>query len=491
MLALRNIHHSFGDNTVLQDVTLQVRSGEVHALLGMNGAGKSTLLQIAAGVLAPQKGTVEIDGREANLKSPADALLKGIVFLTQEVDRGLVPHLSVHENLTAVLLKNERRILFHKSTNRERARALLAQYGLDIDVNRSVSSLSLYEKQMLSIIRAVAGNARYLLLDEPTASFDRKETERFHRIVAKLKEQGIGIVFISHRLHEVFALSDRISVLRGGKLALQKNTGETTLEETVHAMTGSDAGKARRETTRLGPTQFKVDDLRLWKEGPPLSLELKAGEIVVVFGLLGSGKTTLAETLFGVHRAYQPIIKGTERLINGTRSAVRNGIVLIPEERGKQGIWKRHDIRTHLALSFKGWISKRKETAYSREAIEWFTIRPASPSYKVGALSGGNQQKVAIAKWFAADPDVVIFDEPMKGIDVLAKETIFQMIESLAEQKKSILYLTAEPDDALRIADRIVILSRGRIIHQLQASEANAERLLRLAEMEENAYGVR
>jgi simple sugar transport system ATP-binding protein len=489
-LVLRSIEHGFGAQKVLDRVTFAVAPGEVHALLGMNGAGKSTLLHLAAGVYIPQGGTVEIDRRPVAFRSPKEAAAAGIVFLTQEVDRGLVPALTVHENLTVGLLKDERRIGFSRRTNRLRAREMLRRFGLDWNVNRPVASLSIYEKQMLSIVRAVAGQAKYLLLDEPTASFDRKEAERFGQLIEELKRQGIGIVFVSHRMNEIFALSDRISVLRGGKLVLERKTGQTTLEEVVAAMTGGEASIRRRPYKEFeGPEQFAVRGLPLDPDAPGIGLGLKPGEIVVGFGLLGSGKTRLARALFGASKPYRALICGNERLIRGTRGAARQGLAFVPEERGKQGIWKRYDIRTHLALSFRGWIFKSREIAYARELIGAFAISPAIPSYKAGALSGGNQQKVAIAKWFARKPVLAIFDEPMKGIDVAAKETIFRMIESLADQGASILYLTAEPDDALRIADRIFVLSRRRIVAWMSSDKATAEMLLSVAERGEQPSG--
>ncbi|WP_237690861.1 sugar ABC transporter ATP-binding protein [Paenibacillus caui] len=491
MLELGGIGQDFGAGPVLHNVSFTVRKGEVHALLGMNGAGKSTLLHIAAGVFSPKEGNVVIDGKPVVFKSPADAAAHGVVFLTQEVDRGLVPQLSVHENLTVALLKKEKAVLFPKKANRLRARQLLAEYGLELDVDKPVRLLSLYEKQMLSLIRAVTNEAKYLLLDEPTASFDPREAERFYATVRKLREQGIGIVFVSHKLHEVMALSDRITVLRGGSAVLEEEASKVTLENIVEKMTNGESAVIRKERKdkAFDEVQFAVNGLRLHRDAKPVSLRIGKGEIVTVFGLLGSGKTSLAETLFGLRRPYQAQVKGTTRRIGSSLQAVKAGLAFIPEERGRQGIWKKEDIRTHLALSFQGWISKRKETDYSRNLISSFAIRPESPEYKVGRLSGGNQQKVAIAKWFAQGRELALFDEPMKGIDVAAKETIFQMIESLAEQGTSVLYLTAEPDEALRISDRIVILSGGEIVEEREAHELTLEELLLAADKEVEFVG--
>ncbi len=491
-LALAGIHHGFGNHPVLHGVDFTVRRGEVHALLGMNGAGKSTLLHLAAGVYVPLRGTVLIDGQPCIFRSPGEAAARGIVFMAQEVDKGLVPQLPVHENLTAALLRREGRIWFEKRGNRERARELLREYGLEVEENRPAGTLSLYEKQMLSIIRAAAGHAKYLLLDEPTASFDRKEAEKFAAMVERLKAQGIGIVLISHRLHEVQRMADLVSVLRDGRTVLHSIAKETDIPQLVAAMSGEERGIGRRAGSSAGdnPVNFSVHGLRRSRQFPELSLSVRKSEIVVVFGHLGSGKTWLARSLFGAAKpSYRARIDGVEYTIASTRQAARRGIVLVPEERGKQGIWKREDIRDHLSLGFRGFILKRRETAYSERIIKAFDIRPASPGYKVGALSGGNQQKVAIAKWATGTPKVAIFDEPMKGIDAAAKETIFRKIEEWAASGVSVLYMTAEPDDALRIADRILVLSRNRFTAEFTAAEATPARLFEAAEEEARLVG--
>lgn len=492
-LELRGIHHDFGGDPVLKGVHFSVNAGDVHALLGMNGAGKSTLLHITAGVITPKAGEIVIDGELVTFKSPADAVAHGIVFLTQEVDRGLVPLMSVHENLMVGLWKHEKSVLFRKKHNIARAKALLVEYGLEIDVEKSVGLLSLYEKQMLSIIRAVSNNAKYLLLDEPTASFDRKEAERFYETIQQVRQRGIGIIFISHKLHEVFVISQQITVLRAGAVVLEQLSTEVTMGQTIEAMTGGETAVVRRDkghsTTR--ESSFIVPNLQLYPGSSPLWIDVKRGEIVGVFGLLGSGKTRLAQTLFGAKAPYEAIIQGSKRKIKNTTQAVAHGIAFIPEERGKHGVWKQEDIQTHLALSLRGWISKTKEKRYSTELIQQFKIQPNSPTQQVGRLSGGNQQKVAIAKWFAADRDVAIFDEPMKGIDVAAKEAIFQMIESLADKGASVLYFTAEPDEALRISDRILILRGGEFIQQGKASEMTLAELLLAAGKEVDTVGTR
>lgn len=483
-LRLSGIEHSFGANRVLKGVDVTIRPGEVHALLGMNGAGKSTLLQIIAGIHVPDAGEITVDDRPVRFTSPIDALAAGIFYLSQEVDRGLFPALTVHENFMLSLWQKEGRTFFRRRQNRRRVASVFAQYDIDVDADKWIRDCSLYEKQIVSLMRAISSNSKYILLDEPTAALDHRQVAKLREIIEKLKQEGMGFVLISHRLQEVFQLAERITVLRDGKVTLQKRTADATTEEVVQAMTGGAALAAQRKARdfRREAVVFAAENVKVAKHAAPLSCHVRAGEIVVVFGLLGSGKTTLAETLFGVHGPYEPVIDGVKRSIKSPWQAVNCGIAFIPEERGKQGIWKQYDIRSHLSLAFKGWILKQKELAHSRQLIDLFAIQPQAPDYEVGALSGGNQQKVAIAKWFGHKPKLLIFDEPMKGIDVAAKETIFQRIEAFAEAGAGVLYFTAEPDEALRIADRIVVLAQGEIVAEVDPAHVGWEQLLDLAQ---------
>lgn len=483
-LSLTNIEHGFSQNMVLHNITFSVKPGSIHALLGMNGAGKSTLMHIAAGVYQPNRGIIEVDKGQVNFKSPADAVEKGIVFLTQEVDRGLVQGLSVYENLTVYL--NKKSIVYNRRFRKRKAKELLEKYNMNINIEKQINQCSLYEKQIISIIRAISNEAKYLLLDEPTASFDRNETEKFYTIIHQLKEKGIGMVLITHRLNEILENSNEVTILRDGKTVLQKVIGEVSKEEMVQQITGSLKLEPRvSKAISKQEVQFEVKELQLKGAEKPLNFDVRVGEIVVFFGLLGSGKTTVAETLFGIHHGYTALLNGEKVTINNPTQSIKNRLALIPEERGKHGIWKESDIRTHLSLHFKGWINKRLETDYARMLIDMFEIRPNLPTYKVGRLSGGNQQKVAIAKWYGSNPKVMIFDEPMKGIDVAAKEKIFQTIEMFAGKGTSTIYLTSEPEEAIRIADRIIVLSHRKIIGEYSPTECSIEQLMQIAEKEE------
>lgn len=476
-LALDSITHDYGDGPVLQDVSFAVVPGQVHALLGMNGAGKSTLVHVATGMFAPTRGTVSVDGVPVRLDGPGAAARAGIVLLAQEVDRALVPDLTVHENLTVGLLRDAGRRLFSPRRSRALARELLARHGVELDVDRQVSSLTLYEKQVLSLVRAVAGDARYVLLDEPTASFDAHETERFYRIVRSMQDAGIGIVFISHRLPEVFALADRVTVLRHGRTVLHAAASQTDADGVVEAMAGQRTVAVRRsrraagapvETAAAPPPAaaaegFSVRQLTLGRTGGrTVDLDLAPGEVVAVFGLLGAGKSSLAERLFGLHGPYRARLGGRDVRIASPAAAAAHGLGLVPEERRRHGLWLEESVRTHLSLGLRGLVRPAREDRRARDLIAEYDVQPPAPAQLVRRLSGGNQQKVAVAKW-SGDRRLLILDEPMKGVDVAAKEAIFRAVERLADAGTSVLYLTAEPDDALRIADRVVALTQAGV----------------------------
>jgi len=473
-LVLSDIRHDYGSGPVLRGVTLSVARGEVHALLGMNGAGKSTLVHIATGDLRPTGGTLTIDDQPVNASDPLAARRAGVILLAQEVDRALVADASVHENLTAGLLRRERVRGFSPRRNRERARAILAQYRIDLDVDRLVSTLSLYEKQVLALARAAASDASYLLLDEPTSSFDAAETRRFYDIVRALQAEGLGMVFISHRLDEVFEISDSITVLRGGEVALAASTGQTNVNEVVDTITGGSAGlleHARSATGRaVAPAQtaksaFSAVGLKLGRTRPPVDLSVGTGEIVVVFGQLGTGKSTLARTVFGLGEPYRATSGSVEITVRHPGDARRAGVALVPEERRHQALWLDEDVRTHFALGFSGLIRARREALHAATVSDAYDVQPREIHQVVRRLSGGNQQKVAIAKWAGvADRTLLVLDEPMKGVDVGAKEAIFRAIEQTAASGAGVLYLTAEPDDALRIADRVIVFGRSGVV---------------------------
>ena len=475
-LTLTGVGHDYGDGQVLHSVDLAVTGGRVHALLGMNGAGKSTLVHIGSGFFPPTAGELRIDGQPVRFTGPADALRRGVTLLAQEVDRALVPDATVHENLLAATLHREKQRLFSPRENARRAREILAHYRVDLDPQRLVRDLSLYEKQALSLVRAASQNARFLFLDEPTSAFDTAETERFYAIVETLAADGIGIVFISHRLGEVFRIADDVTVLRGGGVSLAAPIADVGPDDVVRAITGELTATHRAERTAAsGTPAFEAHGIDLGRGRAPFDLRVDAGEIVSVYGPLGSGKTSLARTLFGLQGRYRATVAGTAARICNAVDARRAGLALVPEERRTQGIWLDETVRTHFALGFRGLVRARRESAHAEGVIAQYDVQPQRETQLLRRMSGGNQQKVAIGKWVGVEGRrVLILDEPMKGVDVAAKEAIFRSIEALAATGVGVLYLTQEPDDALRIADRVVVLGRSGVALEKPAGELTA-----------------
>lgn len=474
-LTLRGVGHDYGDGAVLRGVNLTVTGGTVHALLGMNGAGKSTLVHIGAGHFVPSEGSVEIDGTPVRFRDPGDAAKRGIVLLAQEVDRALVPDATVHENLMVPTLLRRRQRFFSARQNKQSALELLERYGIDIDPTKRIDELSLYEKQVLLLVRAAAGEARFLFLDEPTSAFDTTETERFYGIVEALATDGLGIVFISHRLGEVFRIADEVTVLRNGTISLHTRTSDTTPEAVVVATTG-EAFEARRSARpspgEQQPVALAVNNIELGHGRQPFHLSVGRGEIVAVYGALGTGKTSLARALFGLGAPYTGNIGGKTARIASPVHARANGLGLVPEERRAQGIWLDETVRTHFALGFRGIIRPKHEREHAAGLIQRYDVQPQRDTQLLRRMSGGNQQKVAIAKWLSfTKRDVLILDEPMKGVDVAAKEAIFRAIESLVAEGVGVLYLTQEPEDALRIADRVLVLGRSGVVLERRADE--------------------
>ncbi|MGG0457268.1 sugar ABC transporter ATP-binding protein [Bacillus mycoides] len=482
--SLQNITHSYNITTpVLEDVSINIPKGKVHALLGMNGAGKSTLLKIATGEIQPVAGHITINNQPVSFNSPRDAKKHGISFVTQEVDHGLIPGLSVLENVLIDYLAMQRKTLFSKSKLVALAKQYLQAVHVDLNVWENVSNCSLHEKQLLLIARALSNNTNYLLLDEPTSSLGPKEVTNFGNLLKQLTSQGIGIILISHRLSEIRKFADNVTVLNNGKVALSAAIATTTDQQIVEAMTGKQLTlsintKHKQNTEKI----FKVQGIQLHKDLSPLSLTIRKGETVVIYGLIGSGKTTIAETLFGTRHIYHAEMYGQNITIKTPRDAIKAKIALVPEERRKQGVFLSEDIISHTNLHQSGWKRKQTEVHNASVAITSFGISPNNPKAYIHSLSGGNQQKVSIAKWDGFKPNLFLLDEPTKGVDIAAKQDIFQFIRNITDSGSSVIYFTGEQDEALHIADRILVLANGKFVGEYLPHELSAEQLLHLSE---------
>lgn len=487
-LAMKGITKSFAGVSALGGVDFTLRPGEVHALLGANGAGKSTLMKILSGAYTADDGTIQIGERKLSIKSPADAKSEGIHCVYQEVDTSLVPHLSVTENIMLDRIASVKGPLWlNWSTMSREAEEVLARIGSSIPVRSKAGELTLAEKQIVLIARVLVQKAKFVILDEPTAPLSLEEAERLFGVMDELKKQGIGIIFISHRLPEVLHVSDRVTVMRDGRIVLSEPASAIDEAGIVRAMLGRSFDEEYpKQTVPIGELLLEAKDIAAGRRVRGVDLSVRKGEIVAVVGMVGAGKTELSRLLFGadqVDRGYMTL--GGERV--DTRSpaaAVRSGIALVPEERRKEGIFVGSSVLHNLSLpilrslSLWGFLSGRSERGHADGMIGALSIKTPNATQLTGFLSGGNQQKVAIGKWMATDAELFIFDEPTKGVDVGAKRDIFRIIGELAAAGKGILYMTCEFAEALGIADRLLVMCDGVIVKEFARGNCTIEDLL-------------
>ncbi|RDE27907.1 MULTISPECIES: sugar ABC transporter ATP-binding protein [Parageobacillus] len=486
-LYMNNIYKSFGTVNVLNGVNFDVRQGEVHALLGMNGAGKSTLMKILAGVLSPDNGTIAIDGKEYRFSSPADAKKAGIGLVVQEVDTALFPSLSVYENIAAdeIVATKQKPILSWKQ-QKQRAAELLRRVGLSISLNKLIRECTLHEKQLIVLAKVLSSSARYIILDEPTAALSETETKRLFAIISDLKTQGVSFIYISHKLKEVKEICDRVTILRDGNVVHHGDVSALSLEEMIHYMVGRPYTTVQKEARAYSEdVLFKVKQLHIAKTNTTVDLQIHKGEIAGIAGLVGAGKTELAESLIShTKTAGEWWIDGKRYTFSSPKEAIAAGICLIPEERRKQGLFLDETVRTNLTVRLLSsltkwqWVLRKKETQTAQQLVEALQIHPPFPQAAVKQLSGGNQQKVVIGKWLKTDARVFIFDEPTKGIDVNAKQEVFSIIRSLADEGKAVLYLTSEFQELLDIADTIYIMVDGQLVKRVSARDITYEQLI-------------
>jgi ABC-type sugar transport system ATPase subunit len=487
LLEMRGISKSYPGVRAVRNVDLQLRRGEVLALLGENGAGKSTLIKILGGAHAPDSGEVLLDGKRLELNSPNASARAGIAVIYQELN--LVPQLTPWEN---IFLGQERGWgRTDRSEERNRTVTLLQQLGQSLDLDICCGDLSIAQQQVVEIAKSLAREARVLVFDEPTAALSPQEVERLLNLIKRLRADGIGIIYISHRLDEIFQIADRILVLRDGEQVANGETQRWTRASLIAAMVGRELDQEypAREAA-LGGVRLEVSQLSRMPAVQPCSFTLRRGEILGVTGLVGSGRTELARLLAGADRATGGFVRldGRELRIRSPREAINAGICLLTEDRKHQGLVLSATVQENFALpnlghlARAGVIQRNKERTRCREYAERLRIRLDGLDAPAGKLSGGNQQKVVLAKWLERDAEVLIFDEPTRGIDVGAKYEIYLLLNELARQGKSILMISSELPEVLGMSDRILVMHAGRITGEISnPRESTQEQIMQMA----------
>ena len=488
VVEVRNISKSFAGVAALKGVSFDVRAGEVHALLGENGAGKSTLIRVIAGAHQPDQGEVLVEGEPVRLPTPREAKRRGIATVYQELL--LFPDLTVAENIFLGSAPRRRGGALDWPAIRQRARALLDDLDShDLDIDARVATLSVANRQRVEIARALSQSPRVLVMDEPTASLAEADVVRLLAVVRRLRERGVAIIYVSHRMAEIFALADRVTVLRDGASVGTRAIGEVTTDSLVAMMVGRSIDQLfPKVDAEQGGVALEVRGVSYKHKVQDISFSVRHGEILGIAGLVGSGRTELALTLFGITPATagQILVDGQPVTIDGPRRARDLGIAYIPEDRGQQGLIRSKTLRENIALavldriSHGGFVDRKAEDERAREAIARFGIRARGPEMVVRQLSGGNQQKVVIGKWLGTAPRILIMDEPTRGIDVGAKAEIHTLMCKLAREGLAIVMISSELPEVLGMSDRVLVMSGGRLAGALARAEATPEAVGRL-----------
>jgi ribose transport system ATP-binding protein len=495
ILEMLEISKRFPGVIALDAVDLSVFPGEVVALAGENGAGKSTLMKILGGIYQPDDGTINVNGDTATIRSVSDATAKHIGFVHQELN--VLDNLTVAENIFLGREPRKFGFLIDRLKLNSGTEIHLNRLGLDVPPKKPLRELSIAQQQMVEIAKALSLNARIVIMDEPTSSLTLTETERLLRVIKDLREQGVSIIYISHRLGEIKQIADRVVVLRDGRNAGILERDQIDHDNIVRLMVGRDLQRSDKPAENATPTPFaEIKDLKTKRyPNTPISFDVHKGEILGFAGLVGAGRSEAAQAIFGVDASVSAKISLDGKLIDiaSARDAIKNGIYLVPEDRRIAGLIVDIPIRANITLpalshyTFLGLISKKRECAASAEMCKKLNVKAPSPETNAADLSGGNQQKVVLAKWLSLDPRLLIFDEPTRGIDVGAKAEIYQLMRDLAARGVAIMMISSDMEEILNESDRIAVMHEGKIAGIVHRAAASEETIMKLAVGQTNA----
>ncbi len=486
-IEMKDIYKSFGKNDVLKGVDFTLNDGEIHALVGENGAGKSTLMNILSGVLSKDKGEILIDGKEVDISDTNVAKKYGISFIHQELSDW--PELTVMDN---IFMNNEIKngIFLDKAKMRKKCIELLERFDLDINPKTKVSELSVGQRQMMEIAKANLNKVNVLILDEPTSALTNNEIDKLFKLIKRLRDKNVSMIYISHRMEEIFSLTNKITVMRDGKSVSVMDTNKTDEREVVSYMVGRDIGDFYPEMD-AEISDVKIELKNFNREGffKDINIKAKKGEVLGISGLMGAGRTEIMRSLFGLDPkdSGEVFIDGKKIEIKNPADAIKNKIGFVTENRQEEGLILDESIRENISLlnfdkfSKNSFIDKAKEKNLSDNLVDSFKVKTQSSESKISDLSGGNQQKVVFAKWYAIGPEILILDEPTKGVDVGAKREIYDLIKELTKKAVSIILISSDLPELISLSNRIYVIHEGKIQGELLKKDASQEKIMTLA----------
>lgn len=486
-IEMKDIYKSFGKNDVLKGVDFTLNDGEIHALVGENGAGKSTLMNILSGVLSKDKGEILIDGKEVDISDTNVAKKYGISFIHQELSDW--PELTVMDN---IFMNNEIKngIFLDKAKMRKKCIELLEKFDLDVDPKTKVSELSVGQRQMMEIAKANLNKVNVLILDEPTSALTNNEIDKLFKLIKRLRDKNVSMIYISHRMEEIFSLTNKITVMRDGKSVSVMDTNKTDEREVVSYMVGRDIGDFYPEMD-AEISDVKIELKNFNREGffKDINIKAKKGEVLGISGLMGAGRTEIMRSVFGLDPkdSGEVFIDGKKIEIKNPVDAIKNKIGFVTENRQEEGLILDESIRENISLlnfdkfSKNSFIDKAKEKNLSDNLVDSFKVKTQSSESKISDLSGGNQQKVVFAKWYAIGPEILILDEPTKGVDVGAKREIYDLIKDLTNKGVSIILISSDLPELISLSNRIYVIHEGKIQGELLKKDASQEKIMTLA----------